>query len=501
MVNPMFPRAAGVLLHPTSLPGPHGMGDLGGVPALLDWMSTAGLSIWQVLPLVPPGAAHSPYASPSALSGNAWLVALSGLVADGLLTKAEIDMAPLPDEHADFAAAERVKGPLLRLAVDRLRERRPDGHHHPLRQAFVQYYHEQPWAVDAGLFQAIRQQQDGAPWWLWPTPLRTRDPEALAEAREALGEEIQRYVGLQFLFDRQWQWIRSHARHRGIRIVGDVPIYVDGDSVDTWCQPQLFQLDASGQPRKVAGVPPDYFAETGQFWGNPLYDWTAMARDRYRWWATRLRRMLVHVDAVRIDHFRGFSAYWAIPRDAPDATFGSWQRGPGLPLFSALRREFGALPLIAEDLGDVDEAVIALRTKAGLPGMKVLQFAFGDGPSNPFLPHHHEQDAVVYTGTHDNDTTVGWWRASPDQHARTRRYLGQVDEPTIAWRLVEAAFASVAHTAIVPAQDLLGLDSSARMNRPGVAAGNWTWRLPADALDSKLAVRVRELAATFDRIR
>ena len=497
MANALFPRAAGVLLHPTSLPGPYGVGDLGAVIGFLDWLASAGLSVWQVLPLVPPGAAHSPYASPSALSGNAALIALSGLVADGLLRPDEIEPPPMAHDRADFAAADAFKTPLLHRAADRLiRDRQ-----HPLRAGFVQYYHEQNWAVEAGLFQAIRQQHGTAAWWHWPEPLRTRDPQALAQAREALTDDIQRYVALQFLFDRQWSWIRGHARHRGVRIIGDVPIYVDGDSVDTWCQPQLFQLDARGRPKKVAGVPPDYFAEKGQFWGNPLYDWGAMARDRYRWWTARLKRTLVHVNAVRIDHFRGFAAYWAVPFDAPDATYGAWQRGPGLPLFSALRRDLGELPLIAEDLGVVDDAVVTLRQKAGLPGMKVLQFAFGDGPQNPFLPHHHETDSVVYTGTHDNDTTVGWWRAMPDQHRRVQRYLGPLDDGTVAWRLIEAAFASVAHTAVVPAQDLLALGTEARMNLPGVTEGNWGWRLQPGALDGALASRLRELAVTYDRLR
>ncbi len=497
MVNPLFPRAAGVLLHPTSLPGPHGMGDLGGAPAFLDWLATAGMGVWQVLPLVPPGAAHSPYASPSAFSGNTWLIALSGLVADGLLHKAEIVEPTVPEARADFAAAEAFKAPLLRLAADRLIHDRQ----HPLRPGYVKYYHEQHWAVDAGLFHAIRQQEGHTAWWHWPKPLRTRDPQAIAHALEALTDDVQRYVALQYLFDRQWHWVRNHAAHRGIRIIGDVPIYVDGDSVDTWRHPELFQLDAHGQPRKVAGVPPDYFAEKGQFWGNPLYDWNAMARDRYRWWAARLRRTLVHVDALRIDHFRGFAAYWAIPHTAPDATHGSWLRGPGLPLFTALRREMGALPLIAEDLGVVDDAVVTLRDKSGLPGMKVLQFAFGDDARNPFLPHHHQPDSVVYTGTHDNDTTLGWWLASPDQHARVRRYLGPVDASTVAWRMVETAFASVAHTAIVPMQDVLGLGTEARMNVPGVADGNWSWRLQSGLLDGRLAGRLRELAVTYDRLR
>ncbi len=497
MANPLFPRAAGVLLHPTSLSGAHGMGDLGAVPALLDWMTTAGLTVWQVLPLVPPGSADSPYASPSALSGNTWLLALSGLVADGLLSEAEVVPSPTAEDRADFAAARALKQPLLHLAAERLTRDRQ----HPLWPRFAQYFSEQRWAVDAGLFQAIRQQQGQTAWWQWPEPLRMRDPQALAQAREELADEVQRYVALQFLFDRQWRWIRGHARSRGVQIWGDVPIYVDADSVDTWSQPDLFQLDGHGQPHCVAGVPPDYFAAKGQFWGNPLYDWSAMARDRYRWWIARLRRTLSHVDVVRMDHFRGFAGYWAIPHDAPDATFGAWQQGPGLSFFAALRRELGELPLIAEDLGVMDEAVLQLRLDSGLPGMKVLQFAFGDTAKNPFLPHHHEPNSVVYTGTHDNDTALGWWLSTPEQQARVRRYLGPVEDATIAWRLVETAYASVAQTAVVPMQDLLGLGSEARMNVPGVTAGNWTWRLPAGVLTPELAAKLRELAATFDRLR
>ena len=495
MPQPLFPRAAGLLLHPTSLPGPHGAGDLGGVPAFLDWLASAGMTLWQVLPLVPPGAADSPYASPSALSGHTGLIALSGLVADGLLRPEECVAPNFPSEHADFSAAYAWKRPLLEQAADRLRRDAA----HPLRRDLARWLGEQRWATDAALFAAIRRQQEGKPWWQWPRPLRMRVPAALREAQAALGDEVERGLALQFLFDRQWQWIRDHAKHRGIRIIGDVPIYVDGDSVDTWCQPQLFALDSQGEPEWVAGVPPDYFAEKGQFWGNPLYDWEAMARDRYRWWTARLRRVLHHVDVVRMDHFRGFAAYWAIPRAAPDATFGQWRPGPDAALFEALRRDLGELPLIAEDLGDVDDAVTTLRQRVGLPGMAVLQFAFGDDSGSPFLPHNHVPHSVVYTGTHDNDTTLGWWLAHPDQHARVQRYLGPMQAADVPWHFVRAALGSVAHTAIIPVQDAIGLGSAARMNTPGVTAGNWAWRLPADALDPALAARLREAAGTFGR--
>lgn len=491
-----FPRSAGILLHPTSLPGPFGTGDMGGVPGLLQWMTDAGLGVWQTLPLVPPGAADSPYASPSALSGNTRLISLSGLVADGLLRESELPSVELPQHVCDFAAADAIKVPLLHLAADRLLADRAHGLRGPLRA----YLDAEPWVLDAALFLALRAKYGHVAWWHWPEPLAQRDPRALASAREELETAVDREIVLQFLFDRQWAWIRQNARHRGIRIVGDVPIYVDGDSVDTWRRPELFQLDRNGQPKLVAGVPPDYFAEKGQFWGNPLYDWTAMAKDGYAWWAQRLRRALQHADVVRIDHFRGFAAYWAIPQGAPDATYGSWKRGPGLPLFAALRKALGGLPLIAEDLGVVDDSVIDLRERSGLPGMKVLQFAFGDDALNPFLPHNHVPDSVVYTGTHDNDTTLGWWQATLGQHTRVRQYLGPVEDATVAQTLVRTAFASVAHTAVVPAQDFLGLGTEARMNVPGVTDGNWRWRLPSAGLGPELAAHIRELAHLYGRI-
>ena len=496
MKNPLFPRSAGILLHPTSLPGPYAMGDLGAVPALLDWMHQAGLTVWQVLPLVQTGGGNSPYSSQSALSANTLLLAFSGLVADKLLHPHELPPPLESLEKVDFQAVHALKLPLLEKAADRL----VNDHAHPLHPRFIRYVHQQPWAVDAALFQAIRAEQKHQPWWHWPLPLRKRDPQALAEAEKRLKLQVNRYVALQFLFDRQWQWLAEHARHRGIRIFGDVPIYVDGDSVETWKHPHLFQLDAHLQPKKVSGVPPDYFAKLGQFWGNPLYDWPAMARDHYAWWTQRMQRALTHVDVVRIDHFRGFAAYWAIPRQAPDATHGSWQRGPGLPLFAALKKSLGQLPMIAEDLGVMDDAVTTLRDKSGLPGMKVLQFAFGDNATNPFLPHHHTEHCVVYTGTHDNDTTLGWWNATPELHGKVRQYLGEVDADTIAKVLVKTAMASVAHTAIIPAQDFLELGTEARMNVPGLTAENWAWRMKPGALDPHLASQIRRQVELFDRL-
>lgn len=499
-----FSRAAGVLLHPTSLPGKHGIGDLGvGAYRFLDWLAEARISLWQVLPLVPPGAADSPYASPSAMSGNPWLIDLEALVKDGLLKTA--DLPPeLAAEQVDYGAVHAQKRPLLEQAADRL----VTNHRHRLHAAYVAFAKAQPWATDAGLYHALREHGSGQPWWTWPADIRDRDLKAIAWWRKELAVKVDRYVALQFLFDRQWQAVRAYARKLGIRLIGDVPIYVDADSADTWANRQLFQLDGDGRATYVAGVPPDYFSELGQLWGNPLYDWAAMARDGYRWWISRLQRALQQTDLVRLDHFRGFSAYWAIPADAEDARTGRWLPGPGADLFRALRhglststaRGISGLPLIAEDLGVVDDALIALRDGAGLPGMRVLQFAFGADAKNPFLPHNHVEHAVVYSGTHDNDTTLGWWQGSPAVQDHVRRYFG-IDGHDISWDFIRIAMASVGDMAIVPMQDVLALGSEARMNTPGVATGNWGWRLPPDAFRPELAARLRELVLLYDRAR
>ncbi len=496
-------RSAGILLHPTSLPGPHGIGDLGaGARQFVDWLESAGLTLWQVLPLVPPGAANSPYASPSAFSGNPWLIDLQALVQEGLLQAKELPSRAVPGACADFSTVHLVKKALLERAADRLVQ----APGHALHAGLRTFARTQSWAQDAGLFNALRERGEGKPWWDWPVDIRHRDPKALVWWRHELAESVDRYVALQFLFERQWQALRNHARERGIRLIGDAPIYVDADSADTWCHPHLFQLDAHGQAIAVAGVPPDYFSETGQLWGNPLYDWQAMAKDGYRWWIARMQRALTQTDLVRIDHFRGFSAYWAIPAGAEDARQGRWLPGPGLPLFKALKHglaascdaKTGALPLIAEDLGVVDDALVALREGAGLPGMRVLQFAFGGDNLNLFLPHNHEHRSVVYTGTHDNDTTVGWWQSTPEVQDHVRRYFG-VDGHDIAWDLIRAAMASVCEMAIVPMQDVLSLGNEARMNKPGVAQGNWGWRVAADAFQPELAARLRELCVLYGR--
>lgn len=487
----------GVLLHPTSLPGRHGIGTLGAdARRFVDWLAGAKMGLWQVLPIVPPGGGESPYGSPAALCGNPWLIDLDELVAANLLAASALPSAEFPQNYVDFATVYAAKRPLLALAADRL----VASTEHPWHAQLRQYFQTQDRVVQAAIFNALHDVHRHQPWWLWPDAVRKRDVGALNQVRKELSPQIDRYVALQFLFDLQWKNLRHYANHRGIRLVGDLPIYVDGDSADTWCHPLLFQLNSQGKPQKIAGVPPDYFSDEGQLWGNPLYDWAAMAKDDYAWWIARLERALAQTDLVRLDHFRGFAAYWAVAADAKDARGGTWQRGPGVALFAALQRHFGGLPLIAEDLGDIDAKVEKLRDIVGLPGMRIVQFAFG-GPSNhPFLPHNHVPHSVVYTGTHDNDTIVGWWRSSPQVHDHARRYLGRPID-NVAYEMLRTALASVADTAIVPMQDLLGLGSEARMNTPGVAAGNWGWRVRSDALTSQAAENIKQLALLFDRVR
>ena len=491
-----FPRSAGILLHPTSLPGPFGCGDLGeSAHRFVDWLGEAGMSLWQVLPLVPPGAGDSPYSTQSALSGNPWLVDPVGLRDDGLLEDWELRPPSFSLDALDSEAMWRVKEPLLLQAADRLLgRRRPD-----LLARFEEFRHAEPWVEEASLFAVLRR-AERKPWWQWPAALRDREPTPLRRTHARQQRDIERQIALQFFFERQWRRLHEHCRARGVRLLGDVPIYVDQDSVDVWANREQFLVDADGLADPVAGVPPDYFSEIGQLWGNPIYDWPRMKADGFRWWIARLRRALAQVDLVRLDHFRGFSAYWVVPGGSEDARPGKWVEGPGKALFDALAAALGDLPVVAEDLGDIDYAVHQLRDAVGLPGMKVLQFAFGAGAANSFLPHNYEPHSVVYTGTHDNDTTLGWWRSTDDAvRDHVRRYLA-VSGQDIVWDLLRAAFASVAHTAIVPLQDALGLGSDARMNRPGLGRHNWGWRVRAEALNPWVSSRLHGLCELYRRL-
>lgn len=497
---PAGARAAGLLLHPTSLPGRFGIGDLGPAAfALLDWMKEAGLTVWQVLPLGPTGFEHSPYNCFSAFAGNPLLVSPEQLLADGLVTAEEV--APgetAPGASVDFAAVERFKGPLLRAAFARFRAA-PTPELSEGFAAFAERRRRSVWLDDWALYSALKRREGGRSWLDWPVPLRDRQPAALAAARAELDAELAYARFEQFLFDRQWRRLRAAARERGIRVLGDVPIYVALDSADVWAHRDQFDLDADGRPKAVAGVPPDYFSADGQRWGNPLYRWDRLAKRRYGWWLDRLESELERADFVRLDHFRGFVAYWRVPAEAGTARDGRWVRGPGGKFFAAVRRRLGGLPFVAEDLGEIDEPVHALRRKLGLPGMRVLQFAFAEVDSL-HAPHNHEPLAAVYTGTHDNDTASGWLaQASAEERRRALAYLGGTAE-AISTSLIRAAFASPAELAIVPLQELLGLGSAARMNRPAGRGGNWSWRARDADVPAGLPQRIRELVAATARL-
>lgn len=496
--SPVKPvRDAGVLLHPTSLPGHHGMGDIGAIARLfIDWLESAGLGAWQVLPLNPTGN-NCPYVCWSAFAGNPMLVDLMGLADEGLLDRNDVQQGLPHTPLIDYEAVHAYKEPRLERAATALLE-------HPKHPLFAEYQafrkSEAEWLDDAVLFWVIKQKNDGKAWWDWDKKLRDRDPKALDTVRQTYARDIDRQAAIMFFFDHQWAKLRAYAKKRNIKIIGDLPIYVDRDSVDVWSNRKLFQLNEEGIPFSVSGVPPDYFSKLGQLWGNPLYDWKAMADDDFRWWWARIRRVLAHTDIVRIDHFRAFAAYWAIPHGSPDARSGKWVEGPGIAFFDALKRHGGELPLIAEDLGIIDDAVVNLRKSAGLPGMRVLQFGFGGDAENTHLPHNHEVDNVVYPGTHDNDTTVGFFRAAePQVRAHVQRYL-RVNGHDIAWDFIHAAFASVARTAIIPMQDVLALGTEARMNNPAVVKGNWRFVLQGHAFRPELAARLREFAELYDRL-
>jgi 4-alpha-glucanotransferase len=490
----MGPRAAGILLHPTSLPGPFGIGDLGpSLDRFLDWMASAGQTVWQVLPLGPTSIGNSPYGCASAFAGNPLLISPELLAAEGLLPGEALRSTPaMPEEHVDFGAVIRWKERMLRASWERFRAHASHGQEEAFR-SFRAAPAQEPWLWDWTMFAALKQREGGREWSAWGPALTTRSPDALSLTESRLSGELEFHAYAQFLFCRQWERARREAAARGIRILGDIPIYVAPDSADVWANQELFQLDEQGRQTAQAGVPPDYFSATGQLWGNPLYRWDVLERDGFRWWIDRVRANLRLCDAMRVDHFRGFAGYWSVPAGEKTAIGGQWVPGPGAGPFRAIRSALGELPLVAEDLGVITEDVKALLAELGLPGMRVLQFGFFNDDSL-HLPHRHAPGTVVYTGTHDNDTSRGWW-ASLDEDSRTRavEYLGCTGEE-IEWTLIHAAYESVAQWAIVPMQDVLGLESGARMNTPSRSDGNWVWRLPPEGLRGREAERLARLA-------
>lgn len=498
-----FPRSSGILLHPTSLSSPHGVGDLGAeARRFVDFLASAGQTLWQVLPLGPTGYGESPYQCYSAWAGNPLLISLDGLVEKGWLDASALEGAPdFPEGAVDFERLIPWKTRLLEAAAQ---------HAGSVCEAFSRA--NQHWLDDFALFTALKAQHQGAAWTHWEPGARDRDPAALEKWREQLAAPIEAQKFLQFVFYEQWRELREYARERGVRIMGDLPIYVSHDSADVWVHRRYFQLDAGGNPTVVSGVPPDYFSETGQLWGNPIYRWDALAEDGYDWWLDRFRATFAMVDMIRLDHFRGFEAYWEVPATESTAVNGRWVKGPGSALFQAAREKLGELPFVAENLGVITPEVEAIREQFGFPGMAVLQFAFGtDAQAPTFRPHNYPRQVVAYTGTHDNDTTVGWWSSkgsgdstrSDQDILRERdfamRYLN-TDGREMQWTFIRAVEASVADTVLIPLQDVLGLGNEARMNQPATVGGNWRWRYRPGALKPELAQRLKEMAQLYDRL-
>jgi len=496
-----FPRSSGILLHPTSLPGRYGIGELGAeARRFVDFLAQAGQKLWQVLPLGPTGFGESPYQCFSAWAGNPLLISLDGLVEQGLLESSAIADAPaFAEDHVDFEQLGPWKTKVLASIAGN-----PNG--------FIRFQEaNKQWLEDYALFMALKREHEGAEWTRWDPGARDRDAKALARWRERLAGPIAVQKLIQFAFFEQWRELRDYAHERGIRIMGDLPIYVAHDSADVWAHREFFELDPEGKPTSVSGVPPDYFSATGQLWGNPIYRWEVLARDGYVWWLDRFRATLAMVDLIRLDHFRGFEAYWAVPATEKTAVNGRWIKGPGSDLFRAAQEKMGELPFVAENLGVITPEVEAIRHEFGYPGMAILQFGFGTDPQAPtFRPHNFPRAVVAYTGTHDNDTTVGWCenkgeadstRSAADierERDFTKRYFN-TNGSEIHWTFIRALEASVADTVLIPMQDVLGLGSEARMNRPATAGGNWRWRYRPGALKPELAQRLRELAELYDR--
>lgn len=495
-----FPRSSGILLHPTSFPSRFGIGDLGlEAYRFVDFLAQSAQQLWQVLPVGPTGYGNSPYASYSAMAGNPLLISPDMLRDGGLL--AEEDFANLPTfavEKVDFEQVVQTKIPLLKKACENFKSKAT-----PVQQQEFAGFCESKayWLDDYALFMALKDAQEGASWHKWAPEIARRQPEALDQWRQQLNAEISYYKYIQFEFFRQWSELKRYANMRNIQIVGDIPIYVAHDSADVWAHPDIFCLDEqTGEAALMAGVPPDYFSATGQLWGNPVYNWEKLQQMNFNWWVQRFQAMLDYVDIIRIDHFRGFQAYWAVQQGETTAMNGTWIEAPGQALFQVLNEKLGKLPVLAEDLGIITPEVEALRDHFEFPGMKILQFAFGSDPGNPYLPFNYLRNFVVYTGTHDNDTTVGWFNQLSDHEKNAvLRYLGCTSPEGIHWDLIRLALSSVANQAIIPLQDILGLGGEARMNVPSQAEGNWAWRYESEALTDEVRDRLKTLTETYGR--
>jgi len=487
-------RSSGVLLHVTSLPGRYGVGTLNrSAYAWVDFLADSGQQIWQVLPLGPTSYGDSPYQSLSTYAGNPYLIGLDVLQEEGLVSQEELDESPdLPEGKVDYCALYEWKLPLLHKIAERHVKEAP--------AEFTQWCKSQKWLEDYALFLSLKKEHNNTAWNQWPKPIRQRQAKALQDAKDTHQEAMQQEMFIQWLFFRQWKNLREYAAQRKIQIFGDIPIFVAMDSSDTWSHSKLFQFDPDLQPLSVAGVPPDYFSPTGQLWGNPLYDWKAHKDEGYQWWVERVQAAFEMYDILRVDHFRGFAGYWSVPADAKTAETGKWVKGPGADLFEAIHKALGERNIVAEDLGDITPDVTELRDKFEFPGMKILQFAYGSGPANPFLPHNFETTRfVAYTGTHDNDTVRGWYEnGTESEREYCREYFGNIEEP-ISATLSRATFQSTAQWAIIPLQDLLDLGTEARMNFPGRAHDNWQWRLKPNELGEEHRSRLLKWTQMYNR--
>jgi 4-alpha-glucanotransferase len=496
-----FDRASGILLHPTSLPGPYGIGDFGtDAYRFVDWLIEASQTLWQVCPLGPTGYGDSPYQCLSAFAGNPLLVSLESLHNQGLLTEADLLAEETDSGEIDFARVIPTRSALLKRAWERFEATRPA----PIVRGHEDFVASNAnWLDDYALFAALKDEAGGAPWYKWERGLKVRDPDALDRARRRLGPHIRFHQFVQYLFFAQWTDLHAYANAAGVSIIGDMPIFVAHDSAECWARPDLFQFDENLIPVAVAGVPPDYFSKTGQLWGNPLYRWEAHRAEDYRWWVDLFRSRFRLFDRLRVDHFRGFEAYWRVPWGSDTAENGRWVEGPGRGLFDTIFEVLGPLPTIAEDLGVITDGVIDLMEHCGFPGMKILQFAFDSGDPNDYVPHNYDPHSVTYTGTHDNDTIIGWAStASPQDREYAFNYLNiRAGEP-INWGFIRGALSTVSDTAIIPMQDVLGLGPASRMNLPGTTGGNWRWRLETkNPADPAVTSRLAELTRLYGRNR
>jgi 4-alpha-glucanotransferase len=505
-------RSSGILLHPTSLPGKFGIGDLGrGAYDFADFLVDSGQSFWQILPLGPIGYGNSPYMCFSAFAGNSLLISLEKLVEEGLLEALDTEkIPPFRQDRVDYGAVIGCKTLLLEKAFQKFRNKYfkalPDDYYIFLEQNIF-------WLEDYALFMALKERNDGRIWKDWDPDVVQRGTRSIMEWKNKLSRNIQFQIFIQYMFFKQWGALKKYCNGKGIKIIGDMSIYVAYDSADVWVNRELFNLDDSGSPVVISGVPPDYFTCTGQRWGNPIYRWEVMAKSGYKWWIDRFKLNFKLFDMLRLDHFRGYEAYWEIPADQPDATVGRWVKGPGANLFRAVQSSLGCLPVIAEDLGVITPGVDELRAEIGCPGMRILQMAFGNDPkARDYQPHNYSQDCVVYTATHDHNTTLGWFSAKPGtqttqpfeeiekERAYTLDYLG-TDGKEISWDFIRLAMSSVANLAVFPLQDVFGLDTSSRMNLPGTSAGNWEWRMAPGMLIPSIIKKLKDMTEIYERTR